>query len=132
MSLTSIAANIIGANREIRNFELLDTMNIEALIENTMLHDAVSLFGSHRAGLYHISALLTSPGYDRTYPQTMPGSLDVSLYPFFNMGNILLAIFQVIIQMLGIAVQQVCLRSLARFDRHAPAAVLNTGSKIPG
>jgi hypothetical protein len=44
---TSVAPDIVRADRQISNLEILDAVDIEALIEHTMLDDAVTLLWSH-------------------------------------------------------------------------------------
>jgi hypothetical protein len=47
VSLTCVAANIIGADRKICDLQILDAMDVKALIKNTMLDNAVSFSWSH-------------------------------------------------------------------------------------
>jgi hypothetical protein len=88
--LTSVAANIVRANGQIGNLEVLDTVDVEALIEHTVLNDAVALLRGHGASL--ISQMMNVAGVERTYTKTMPSRLNMSLHPFLNMLDILLTI----------------------------------------
>lgn len=47
-----VTAHIVRANRKIGNLQALDTVDVEAFIEDAVLDDAVALSGGHRAGLY--------------------------------------------------------------------------------
>jgi hypothetical protein len=53
--LTCIAPHIVRANGKISDLEVLDAVDIKALIKDTMLDDAVSLFRRHGASLHLIS-----------------------------------------------------------------------------
>lgn len=48
---TSVAADIVGTDGKISDLEVLDTVHVEALIEDAVLDDAVALLGSHGARL---------------------------------------------------------------------------------
>jgi hypothetical protein len=50
-TLTSVAADVVRADREIGNLEVLHAVDVEALVEHTMLDDTVALLWSHRASL---------------------------------------------------------------------------------
>lgn len=63
-----VATDIVGAHRKIRNLQVLDSVDIQSLVQDTMLDDAVTLFRSNTAST-----------------KRMPCSLDVALYPFLNM-----------------------------------------------
>jgi len=57
-----VTSDIVRANGQIRNLQALDAVNVKALIEHTVLDDAVALLGSHGARA-----------------KGVPGSLDVAL-----------------------------------------------------
>lgn len=46
----SVATNVVWTDGKVCNFEVLDSMNIETLVENTMLDNAVAFFWCHAAG----------------------------------------------------------------------------------
>ena len=46
-----VAAHIVRANTQVSHLEALNTVDIQALIEDTMLDDAVALLGCHGASL---------------------------------------------------------------------------------
>jgi hypothetical protein len=64
-SRVRVATHVVGADGKISNLESLDAMDVESLVEDTVLDDAVTLLGSHGAG---------SKG--------VPGRLGVALDPF--------------------------------------------------
>jgi hypothetical protein len=61
-SAVGVAADIVGTDRQIGDLQALDAVNVEALVEHTVLHDAVALLGCHRARA-----------------ERVPGRLDVAL-----------------------------------------------------
>jgi hypothetical protein len=65
-----VAADVVRADREIRDLQVLNAMDIQSLIQDTMLDNAVALSRAHRA-----------------CAQAVPSSLRVSLDPFLNMSN---------------------------------------------
>jgi hypothetical protein len=107
--LTSVAANIVRTDGKISDLEILDAVDVKALIEDTMLNDAVALLGSHGASLStSVSIVIVKfpqkPNQGVTHAQTMPSSLDMSLNPLLNVLNILIRILQIFIHRLLIAV----------------------------
>ncbi|CAG1983730.1 unnamed protein product [Fusarium graminearum] len=64
-SRVRVAAHVVGADGQISNLESFDAVDVESLVEDTVLNDAVALLGSHGAG---------SKG--------VPGRLGVALDPF--------------------------------------------------
>jgi hypothetical protein len=44
-----VTADIVRANGQVRNLQALDTVDVEALIEHTVLDDAVTLLRGHGA-----------------------------------------------------------------------------------
>ena len=46
-----VAADVVGADRKVSDLEALDVVDVQALIEHTVLDDAVALLRGHRAGL---------------------------------------------------------------------------------
>jgi hypothetical protein len=57
-----VASDIVRANGQVRNLQALDAVDVEALVEHTVLDDAVALLGGHGARA-----------------ERVPGSLDVAL-----------------------------------------------------
>ena len=53
-----------------------------------------------------------------------------TLHPILHMLDILLGILQILQHMLRIRVEEARLRRLARFDRHGPAAVLDSSCEV--
>ena len=66
----SVAANIVRADGEIRHLQVLDAVDVQSLIQDTMLDNAITLLGSHA-----------------TCSKRVPGGLDMSLNPFLDMSN---------------------------------------------
>lgn len=62
-----VATDIVGAHRKIGNLQVLDSMDIQSLVQDTMLDDAVTLFRSNTASTKRV-----------------PCRLHVALYPFLN------------------------------------------------
>ena len=66
-----VAADIIGADREISAFEAFDAVDVEAGVEDAVFHDGVAFFGGHAAGtetyvyILALSSVLRSGG--KTY-----------------------------------------------------------------
>jgi hypothetical protein len=63
----SVTPNIVRTDTQVRDLEVLDAMDIQALVEDTVLDDVVALAGRHAA-----------------CSQGMPGCLAVALHPFLN------------------------------------------------
>jgi hypothetical protein len=57
-----VTSDIVRANGQVRNLQALDAVDVEALVEHTVLDDAVTLLGGHGARA-----------------ERVPGSLDVAL-----------------------------------------------------
>ena len=57
---------------QIGDLQVLDTMNVESLVQHAMLDDIVALLGSHTTGT-----------------QRVPGGLAMSCHPLLNMCNVL-------------------------------------------
>jgi hypothetical protein len=57
-----VTSDIVRANGQVRNLQALDAVDVEALVEHTVLDDAVALLGGHGARA-----------------ERVPGSLDVAL-----------------------------------------------------
>lgn len=51
-----VAADVVGTDGKIGDLEALDAVNVQALVQNTVLDDAVALSGGHGTGLYPMSA----------------------------------------------------------------------------
>ncbi len=49
-SRVRVATDVVGADGQIGDLETLDAVDVEALVEDTMLDDGVSVSGSHGAG----------------------------------------------------------------------------------
>jgi hypothetical protein len=64
--LTSVAANIVRTDGKISDLEILDAVDVETLIEDTMLNDAIAFLGSHGASL-------SSPVSILIFPKARPG-----------------------------------------------------------
>lgn len=45
-----VAADVVGTDGQVRDLETLDAMDVEALIEHTVLDDGVTLPRSHTTG----------------------------------------------------------------------------------
>jgi hypothetical protein len=67
-----VAANVVRTDRQIRDLEILDAVDIETLIEHTMLHDIITLARRHGTG-----------------PEGVPGGLAVALDPFLDVSDVL-------------------------------------------
>ena len=61
-SAVGVAADVVGADGQIGDLQALDAVHVEALVEHTVLDNAVALSGSHGARA-----------------QRVPGGLDVAL-----------------------------------------------------
>jgi hypothetical protein len=61
-SAVGVAADVVRADGQIRDLQALDAVDVEALVEHTVLDDAVALLGSHGARA-----------------ERVPGGLDVAL-----------------------------------------------------
>lgn len=48
-SAVSVAADVVGADGQISNLEALDAVDVEALVEHTVLDDGVAVPGGHGA-----------------------------------------------------------------------------------
>jgi hypothetical protein len=48
-SRVRIAADVVGADGQVSDLEALDTVHVEALVQDTVLDDAVAVPGRHRA-----------------------------------------------------------------------------------
>jgi hypothetical protein len=57
-----VTSNVVRADGQVRNLQALDAVDVEALIEHTVLDDAVTLLGGHGARA-----------------ERVPGGLDVAL-----------------------------------------------------
>ena len=67
-----VATNVVGAHGEIRDLQVLDAMDVESLVQDTVLDDIVALLGSHTTGT-----------------QRVPGGLAMSRHPLLNVCNVL-------------------------------------------
>ena len=61
-STIGVTSDIVRADGQIGDLQALDAVHVEALVQNTVLDDAVTLLGGHRARA-----------------ERVPGSLDVAL-----------------------------------------------------
>ena len=68
----SVAADIVGADRQIGHLQILDAVDVESLVQDTVLDNLVAFSWSHAAGT-----------------KRMPRGLAVPLYPFLNVPNVL-------------------------------------------
>jgi len=67
-----------------------------------------------------------------TYTKRVPSGLDVALNPLLDVGNILLGVLEVLVDVLAVAVEHAWLWWLARLNWHRPRAVLDTSSEVAG
>ena len=58
-----VAANVVGADRKVSDLEALDVVHIQALIEHTVLDDAVALLGGHGARLAAGSGVVSNMNF---------------------------------------------------------------------
>jgi hypothetical protein len=65
-----------------------------------------------------------------TYTKTMPSRLNMSLNPLLNMLNILLTIFQILVHILRVAIQQIDFRRTTGVNWHRPGSVLDAGCQV--
>ena len=65
-----VAANIVRAYREIRNLQVLDSVDVQSLVQDTMLDNAVTLLRS-----------------DTASAKRVPCGFNMSLDPFLDMFN---------------------------------------------
>ena len=65
-----VAANIVRADGQVGDLEVLDAVDVQSRIQDTVLDNAVALSRSHGAGA-----------------QAVPCGFAVSLNPFLNVGN---------------------------------------------
>lgn len=65
-----VAADVVGADREIRDLQVLDAMDVQSRVQDTMLDNTVALPWSHAASA-----------------EGVPGSLAVTLHPFLDVSN---------------------------------------------
>jgi hypothetical protein len=97
-----VATNILWTNRKIRDFEVLYPMDVETLIENTVLDNAITLLGSHPAGT-----------------QRVPSCLAVSLHPFLDVCNVFTGVFQLFFCVPRAAIEHARLWWLLGLNRHS-------------
>jgi len=89
-------------------------MNIQPLIQHTMLHDAVALPRRHRA-----------------CAQAVPGGLDVPLDPFLDGGDVGGCVLQVFADVLDLGgADHGGLRGAARLGLNGPAAMLDPSGDV--
>lgn len=94
-------------------------MDVQALIQDTVLDDAVALLGSHRARLYdHQRSVQDRVDASVTYTKRVPGSFNVTLNPLLNMGNIFLGVLEILVHVLGVAIEEAGIGCLAGFNWH--------------
>lgn len=67
-----VATNVVGADGEIGDLQVLDAVDVESFIQDAVLDDIVALLGSHTTGT-----------------QRVPGGLAMSRHPLLNMCNVL-------------------------------------------
>lgn len=113
-----IRSHVVWCDGKVCYFEALDTVDVEAFIEDAMLHDAVPLPGSHGARA-----------------QAVPGGLHVALDPFFDGLDVLFGILELPSLVLAVAGDDAfdvlrCELVFGLWERDAPAAVLDTGSDV--
>jgi hypothetical protein len=46
----SVAADVVRADRQVADLQALDTVDVQALVKNTVLDDRVAALGCHAAG----------------------------------------------------------------------------------
>lgn len=63
----SVAANVVGTDTEIRHFQVLDAVDVQSLVQDTMLDDVIAILWTHA-----------------TSSKRVPGSLAVALDPFLD------------------------------------------------
>ena len=67
-----VATNVVRADGEIGDLQVLDAVNIESFIQHAVLDDIVAILGSHTTGT-----------------QRVPGGLAMSRHPLFNVCKVL-------------------------------------------
>lgn len=88
-----VTAHVIRTNREVRDLQTLNPMDVQVLIKYTVLHDGNALFWSHATGTQRVPG-----GFDMALHWTESVSMSLhqqqrtQLTPFFNMFNILLTV----------------------------------------
>lgn len=99
----SVAAEIVGADGQISNLEAFDSVNVETLVKDTMLDNGVALFGRHRA-----------------CAKGVPGGLAVPLDPLLDAQEVLLALLEVLADVMHVRIQHIGFWSFAGSHRHGP------------
>lgn len=113
---SELTSNVVRADREISNLEALDAVDVKALIEHTVLDDAVALLGRHGAG-----------------SQAVPGALDVALDPLLDGLDVLGAVLQLVADLLVVRVEVAGDGLLLGLGQRArPAAVAQAGRQVAG
>lgn len=113
---SELTSNVVRADRKISNLEALDAVDVQALVEHTVLDDAVALLGRHGAG-----------------SQAVPGALDVALDPLLDGLDVLGAVLQLVADLLVVRVEVAGDGLLLGLGQRArPAAVAQTRGKVAG
>lgn len=132
-SAVGVAADVVGADGQIGNLQALDAVDVEALVEHTVLDDAVALLRGHGARAQGVPGGLDVALGDMLVGDSGNGGsgwLKTHLGPLDDMFDVLLAVWQVLTNGLLVAVKHAWLRRLAGLDWHRPRAVLNTSSDV--
>jgi len=108
-----VAADVVGADAQIRDLEALDAVDVEPLVEDAVLDDAVALARGHAAGA-----------------KGVPGRLDVAFDPLLDVLDVLVGVLELLVVGFIVRVEPVDRGWLAFFERHAPASVLDPGSEV--
>ena len=71
--------HIVWADTQVCDLQPLDSMDIQSLIQDTVLDDTITFLRSHA-----------------TSSQTVPSGLDMSLYPLLNVFDILFGVLDLV------------------------------------
>lgn len=112
-SAIGVATHIIRTDGQIGNLQALDTVDVEAFVQDTVLDDGVSFLGGHGTGA-----------------QTVPSGFHMALGPFNDMVDVLVCVRQVFADLLLVAVEEGRGRCGAGLQRHTPASVLDAGRDV--
>jgi len=97
---------LTGTDGKISDLEALDTVNVQSLVENTVLDDAVALARRHAARAKRV-----------------PGRLNVALDPLLDVLDVFLGVFEVFVQVLLVRGEPVDIGLLAGLEWHGPGAL---------
>lgn len=114
-STICIAVHIIRADRQIRDLEALDAMHVEALVNNAVLDDGVSVARG-----------------DGARAERVPGRLNVALDPLLDGEEVIFVVLEVLHDVLAVGVEVAGGGSLALLCRQRPRSVLEASSDVAG